>query len=202
MASSLPFARIQFSVFLISAALISYQILLIKLFSIQYWYHFAYLIISIALLGFGASGTCIVLFKRQMKNRLPFVLFICPLLLVVSIWLNIYLNRLISFNPLMIIWHLQEIINLLYLSLSIFVPFFLGALCIGISFVAAPDHIHKIYFANLTGSGLGSLVVVLFFFHVSPHGIMFVISLVALCAAIGACTRRVYQGISVSRELR
>jgi hypothetical protein len=95
----------------------------------------------------------------------------------------------------MIIWHLQEIINLLYLSLSIFVPFFLGALCIGISFVAAPDHIHKIYFANLTGSGLGSLVVVLFFFHVSPHGIMFVISLVALCAAIGACTRRVYQGI-------
>ena len=195
MASSLPFARIQLSVFLISAALISYQILLVKLFSIQYWYHFAYLIISIALLGFGASGTCIVLFKRKLINRLPFVLFSFPLLLVVLIWMNIYLNRLISFNPLMIIWHTQEIINLLYLSISIFIPFFLGALCIGISFVAAPDHIHKIYFANLTGSGLGSLIVVLFFFHVSPYGIMFVISLVALCAAIGGCTHRIHQGI-------
>src|SRR5512137_3133693 len=160
MTSSLPFARIQLSVFLISAALISYQILLVKLFSIQYWYHFAYLIISIALLGFGASGTCIVLFKRKLFNRLPSVLFAFPLLFIVAIWMNIYLNRLIAFNPLMIIWHSQEIINLLYLSLSIFVPFFLGALCIGISFVAAPDHIHKIYFANLTGSGFGSLIVV------------------------------------------
>jgi hypothetical protein len=195
MASSLPFARIQISVFLISAALISYQLLLVKMFSIQYWYHFAYLIISIALLGFGASGTCIFLFKRQLNNRLPFVFFICPLLLVVSIWMNIYLNRLIAFNPLMIIWHTQEIVHLLALSLSIFVPFFLGALCIGISFVAASDHIHRIYFANLTGSGVGSLIVVLFFFHVSPYEIMCIISLVALCAALGGCTSRIRQGI-------
>jgi spermidine synthase len=195
MASSLPFARIQLTVFLISAALISYQLLLVKMFSIQYWYHFSYLIISIALLGFGASGTCIFLFKRQLNNRLPFVLFICPLLLVVSIWMNLYLNRLISFNPLMIIWHTQEIVHLLALSLSIFVPFFLGALCIGISFVAASDHIHRIYFANLTGSGLGSLIVVLFFFHVSPYETMCIISLVALCAALGGCTSRIRQGV-------
>lgn len=195
MVSPFPFARVQLSVFLISAALISYQILLVKLFSIQYWYHFAYLIISIALLGFGASGTCIFLFKRSLINRLSFVLFACPLLFVVSIWMNIYLNRLISFNPLMIIWHTQEIINLLYLSISIFIPFFLGALCIGISFVAAPDRIHRIYFANLIGSGLGSLIVVLFFFHISPNDIMLVISLVALCAGICGCTRRINQGI-------
>lgn len=195
MASPPPFARIQISVFLISAALISYQLLLVKMFSIQYWYHFAYLIISIALLGFGASGTCIFLFKRQLNNRLSFVLFICPLLLAVSLWMNIYLNRLISFNPLMIIWHTQEIIHLLYLSLSIFVPFFLGALCIGISFVAASNHIHRIYFANLTGSGLGCLIVVLFFFHISPYEIMCIISLVALCAAMSGSTHRIWQGI-------
>lgn len=195
MASTLPLVRIQISVFLISASLISYQLLLVKMFSIQYWYHFAYLIISIALLGFGSSGTCIFLFKRQLNNRLPFVLFICPLLFVVSIWMNLYLNRLIAFNPLMIIWHTQEIIHLLALSLSIFVPFFLGALCIGTTFVAASDHIHTIYFANLTGSGVGSLIVFLFFFHVSPYEIMFIISLITLCAAMVGSTNRMRRGI-------
>jgi len=196
MASSLTVTRIQISVFLVSAALISYQLLLVKMFSIQYWYHFAYLIISIALLGFGASGTCIVLFQERLKNRLPLVLFICPLFLVLSIWVNIYLNRLIAFNPLMIIWHTQEIMHLLTLSLAIFVPFFLGALCIGICFVAASDHIHQIYFANLTGSGLGSVIVFLFFFHVSPYEIMCIISLIAICAALGGSTSRTRQGIT------
>src|SRR5512137_389264 len=113
MATPLSLKRIQTSVFLISAALISYQILLVKMFSIQYWYHFAYLIISIALLGFGASGTFIFFFKRQLKNHFPLVLFLCPLLLVLSIWMNIYLNRAIAFNPFMIIWHKYEIIRLL-----------------------------------------------------------------------------------------
>src|SRR5271157_387255 len=143
MAVQLSIKRIQVSVFFISAALISYQILLFKMFSIQYWYHFAYLIISIALLGFGASGTFIFLFRRTLKDHFPHVLFVCSLLFALSIWINIYLNRMIAFNPLMIVWDKSEIFRLLYLSLSLFIPFFLGALCIGASFVAAPNYIHR-----------------------------------------------------------
>jgi len=37
----LSLKRIQSSLFLISSALIAYQILLVKLISIQYWYHFS-----------------------------------------------------------------------------------------------------------------------------------------------------------------
>ena len=188
MTPSLSLKRIQTSVFLISAALISYQILLVKMFSIQYWYHFAYLIISIALLGFGVSGTFIFLFKKQLKDRFPLVIFVCPLLLALSIWMNIYLNRTIAFNPLMIIWHKYEIIRLLFLSLSILFPFFLGALCIGLSFVDASDNMHRIYFANLTGSGMGSLIVLLTLLHIRPYGIMVFISMITICAALSVST--------------
>ncbi|HVO67048.1 MAG TPA: hypothetical protein VMT12_11240 [Syntrophales bacterium] len=188
--------RIQIAVFLISAALISYQILLVKMFSIQYWYHFAYLIISIALLGFGASGTFIFLFKRWLKDHFPLVLFLCPLLFALSIWMNIYLNRAIAFNPLMIIWQKYEIIRLLMLSLSILVPFFLGALCIGLSFVAVPGYIHRIYFANLTGSGMGSLIVLLTLLHIRPYGIMFFISMITMCAALSVSMTRIKKGIT------
>ena len=190
MTPSLSLKRIQTSVFLISAALISYQILLVKIFSIQYWYHFAYLIISIALLGFGVSGTFIFLFKRQLKDHFPLVIFVCPLLLALSIWMNIYLNQAIAFNPLMIIWHKYEIIRLLILSLSILFPFFLGALCIGLSFVAFSDNMHRIYFANLTGSGMGSLIVLLTLLHIRPYGIMFLISIIPICAALSVSTSR------------
>ena len=194
MAAQLSISRIQVSVFSISAALISYQILLFKMFSIQYWYHFAYLIISIALLGFGASGTVIFLFRRTLKDHFPLVLFSCPLLFALSMWMNIYLNRLVAFNPLMIVWDKSEICHLLYLSLSIFIPFFLGGLCIGVSFVVASNYIHRIYFANMAGSGLGSLIVLLTFLHIGPYDIMFVITLIAIFAALGACTSYVWQG--------
>ena len=188
--------RIQISVFLISAVLISYQILLVKMFSMQYWYHFAYLIISIALLGFGASGTFIFLFKRWLKDHFPLVLFVCPLLLALSIWMNIYMNRAIAFNPLMIIWHKYEITRLIILSLFILFPFFLGALCIGLSFVAAPDNIHRIYFANLTGSGMGVLIILLTLLHIRPYGSMFFISMVTICAALSVSTNSIRRGIA------
>ena len=48
-------------VFVLSGAVIGYEILLMRLFSISQWHHFAYMIISLALLGFGASGTLIAL---------------------------------------------------------------------------------------------------------------------------------------------
>lgn len=193
MAVPLSLGRVQTSVFMISAVLISYQVLLVKLFSIQYWYHFAYLIISIALLGFGASGTFILLFRKKLLHRFSEILFFVPLLLMSSIWINLYLNRLIAFNPQMIIWQPYEILRLVYLSLSLLIPFLLGATAIGISLTAMPEHIHSIYFANLTGSGMGSLIVLMSFFHVTPHGMMLVMSIILFGASLsvsGNATRK------------
>ena len=119
-----PLKRVQVSIFLISGALIAYEILLIKTFSIQYWYHFAHLIISVALLGFGASGTFIYLFRKRLEAHYSLVIYSLPLLMLVSIWINIYLNRLIAFNPLMIVWQINEIIKFSCLCLTMFVPFF------------------------------------------------------------------------------
>ena len=180
--------RLQTSIFLISVALLAYQIILVKLFSIQYWYHFAYLIISIALLGFGASGTFILIFRKFLNRHVELVLFVLPILLAFAIWGNVYVNRVIAFNPLMIIWQKGEVLHLLLLSLALFVPFFLGALCIGLAFTTAPRHIHKLYFANLTASGLGSLIILLAVFHMKPYDIVLVIALVALSASFAAAT--------------
>ena len=54
---------------LISAAALAYEILLMRLFSIILWHHFAYMIISLALLGYGASGAVLTLVPGALQRR-------------------------------------------------------------------------------------------------------------------------------------
>jgi hypothetical protein len=48
--------------FLISAASLAFEIILTRLYSVAQFYHFAFMVVSIALLGFGASGTFLAIF--------------------------------------------------------------------------------------------------------------------------------------------
>jgi len=57
------------SISLISAAALGYEVLLTRLFSIIHWHHFAYMIISLALLGYGASGTFLTLAGPWLQSR-------------------------------------------------------------------------------------------------------------------------------------
>ena len=41
------------------AAALGYEILLTRLFSVIQWHHFAYMMISVAMLGYGAAGTLV-----------------------------------------------------------------------------------------------------------------------------------------------
>ncbi|MEZ5275186.1 MAG: hypothetical protein R3F07_02250 [Opitutaceae bacterium] len=52
----------------ISAAVLCYQVILMQLLAAVVWYHFAYLVISFALLGFGLSGTLLTV--RALGRRL------------------------------------------------------------------------------------------------------------------------------------
>jgi len=57
------------SVALVSSAALAAEILLSRLFAVVHWHHFAYMIISLALLGFGASGTYLALAHRRLLRR-------------------------------------------------------------------------------------------------------------------------------------
>ena len=55
---------LRLSLILISAATLTFEITLTRLFSVAQFYHFAFMIVSIALLGFGASGTILAIFPK------------------------------------------------------------------------------------------------------------------------------------------
>jgi hypothetical protein len=55
----------------ISAAALPYEIVLTRLFAIANGYHFAFLAVSLALLGFGASGTALAIAPRWPRGLSP-----------------------------------------------------------------------------------------------------------------------------------
>ena len=60
---------IYLSVFLLSASALAYEIVLSRLFSIAQFYHFAFMTVSLALLGAGASGTALAVSPRLRRGN-------------------------------------------------------------------------------------------------------------------------------------
>ena len=56
-------------VFLVSAAILAYEIFLMGLFGLIQWHHFASMILSVALLGFGLSGTVLAIWRVWFVER-------------------------------------------------------------------------------------------------------------------------------------
>ncbi|WP_150744739.1 hypothetical protein, partial [Pseudomonas fluorescens] len=54
---------------LLSASALGYEVLLLRLLSIIQWHHFAYMMISVALLGYGAAGTAVALARPVLAPR-------------------------------------------------------------------------------------------------------------------------------------
>ena len=55
--------------FFVSAAVLGYEVGLMRMLLVASWHHFAFLVISLALLGFGASGTLLALTRDRVLAR-------------------------------------------------------------------------------------------------------------------------------------
>lgn len=172
------------SIFFISFSILSYQILLMRIFSITSWSHFAYMIISVALLGFGASGTFVFLFLKRIKRHFYSFFTIFSFLFSISLWLCFALSQKIPFDPFLIIWYKRQYLYLLGYYLLLFIPFFLGATCIGISFSQFSQKISKVYFFNLLGSGTGALGVILLMYFFPPLSVLLFLIAIGLLSTL------------------
>ena len=172
------------SIFLISFSILSYEILLMRIFSIISWSHFAYMVISIALLGFGVSGTFISLLQKGFKKHFYLFFAIFSFLFSLSLPLCFALSQRIPFSPFLIVWYRGEYLRLLEYYLVFLIPFFLGATCIGLSFLKFSQEIPKVYFANLLGSGAGALGIILIMYLLPPISIIGVITVLAFLSAL------------------
>ncbi|HEX2710757.1 MAG TPA: hypothetical protein VHM88_00840, partial [Candidatus Acidoferrales bacterium] len=154
------------TLFLISAAVLAYEVVLVRAFSIGQWYHFAYMVISVALLGFGASGALLAVLARKNTGRRGtdaapqessagrFAVF--ATLFALALPVSFALAQKVPFDPFLIVWDRQQLLFLGGYYLVLFVPFFAAATAIGLAFVTESDRSPQVYFYNLVGSAAGA----------------------------------------------
>ena len=187
-----PFLALLF----ISSSSLAYELILMRLFSIVQWYHFAYMVISIALLGFAASGTLLALIQSRKKRPLTeghfaFLLSLFSFLLFILIVASFYLAQMIPFSPFQLVWQKMQYLYLAGYYVLFFIPFFLAGCFIGLNFMCYKDKIARVYFYNLLGSGAGVLIAFLSFYLIPPTLLLIVSSFLAFLGFLFSSYKRI-----------
>jgi hypothetical protein len=135
-------------VFLISLTGLTLQVTLTRIFSVTLFYHYAFVAISIALLGWGLGGLVLYFFKQShhvIKSNVVLVF-----LAAYSISMPLYLIAVQQIG-----FSLDQIILCYALSL---IPFFLAGFCMAYFYTALGGTANKVYIADLVGAALGCLL--------------------------------------------
>ena len=157
----MPVLRLRLALALVSAATIALELALMRALSLRFWSHFAYMVISVALLGFGASGTALTLLRRRVLARPMTWLCALALLLPLAILAVPRAADMVPLNVQFLAWSPAQLGNVLGLELLMAVPFLIAGGIVGIALMDRPERIGGHYAANLVGSGLGAVLVVL-----------------------------------------
>ena len=170
--------------FLLSAATLAFEINLTRIFSVAQFYHFAFMIVSLALLGFGASGTFLALFPR-LRERDPARLLVLlswgfALAAVGSYALTLY----VPFDSFRIAHDFRQglVLALHYVALA--APFFFSGAAVGLLLAARRGSVRRTYAANLTGSAAGCLLAVVAPSLVGGEGTVLLSAALGLAAAV------------------
>ncbi len=187
--------RLIISLGLHSAAVIAFQLALMQLISIVQWHHFAYMIISIAMLGFGASGTLLALAREKLLRISGWFV---PLLMTISgvcMMVAFHITRLdiFQFDVYLLFVERSQFPVLAANYLIFFMPFFTGALAIGILFIKHARHIGTYYFSNLLGSGIGGLFVLFIFGNIFPQQVPPLVGLLSVSAGLLSMGKKYYK---------
>lgn len=150
------------AVALLAAGLIAYEVVLMRRLVVERWHHFGFLVISVALLGFGASGTLLAICEHRVRKRAAGTLRWLAAGLTVAL---LVLPRAATFLPVTArfipadLWHQVGWWSLYWLAA--FVPFLLGGAFLGAALMTAGERVGRVYAANLLGSGAGAVGAVL-----------------------------------------
>ena len=188
------------AIFFVSAAALGLELVLVRVFSIGHWHHFAYLVISTALLGFGAGGTFVTIGSKFLTRDYKKWLWWFAFGFALTVPFVFYLSQKIPLDELQLIWDRRQVLYLFAYYLLFFIPFFCAGSCVALAFSVCAGRANRLYFFNMAGSGVGVAAIVMLMYGSRPEMLLLVISSVAFFAALilaFAVSRRLVAGTLV-----
>jgi hypothetical protein len=180
---------IYIGVFLVSVATLLLEINLTRIFSFTIWYHFAFIVIAVALLGFGASGSVLTVYRNTSGHSPQTLLTFSALIAALSVVFAGLVVTVVPLDPFQMMTDRVEIVYMALYLISVTVPFFFAGFIIAISFKSYSKQVGALYFSDLIGSALGCFVFVQLIKMIGPPNILG-LSAVLYCAAAACFTTR------------
>jgi len=173
------------ALFLSSLSVLSFEILLVRIFSVIFSYHLASMVVSVAMLGVAASGTVLAALREVRGKTLlrPWYFLILGLVMVAA---YAAASRL-PFDPVKLSWDGWQLmlISCYYLVFSL--PFFVSGFILASAFASLGERSGQLYASDLCGAAAGTVAVFVILSRLDPDQAV-------LCAAAAAMLGAVLTG--------
>jgi MFS family permease len=150
------------AVFLIGFSTLAFEVLLTRIFSIGQWNHLSFMVISIALFGFAASGTLLSILNARHARRPGFLSARKSTATLIVLYTSTTLLSFIVLNNLALDYFRLPVepIQSFYLLIAFIVlalPFFFSGFIVALAYTRLPEKTGLIYFATMCGSACGAI---------------------------------------------
>ena len=165
-------------IFLVTLSGLMFEIGLTRIFSATIWYHYAFVAISVALLGWGLGGFVVHLLRRRValsRERAALLTLLYGLSIPLALWLIVR----VPFHPDRLVF---------YFGISL-LPFLLAGAALSMLFAVEREHAARLYFADLAGASLGALAVTFLLSWLGGEGAVLATALAPLAAAAAMSPR-------------
>ena len=170
-----PTNRLYLAIFIISAAALSFEIIITRISSVIFTFNYAFILVSLAILGLGCGGIFAFYKLRTQEtrilNNIYNILSLYGSLFALSVTIFIILITSISFF----------IYSIPFFIVS-FIPFFFAGFLLAIIFRAMPQESFKIYAFDLLGASIGVILVIFALNKFGAVNITLFISILGLIA--------------------
>ena len=134
------------------------ELALTRLFSVVLYYHFAFLAISLAMLGLGVGGVFSYL-RRDWLARWN-LRILASVICAVNVGAILFALWVALHTPVLLILELNNMLRLSAIYITAGIPFVLTGILFSLLFAREAKHITLLYSADLTGGALACLAVV------------------------------------------
>ena len=165
-------------IFLVTLSGLMFEVGLTRIFSATIWYHFAFVAISVALLGWGLGGFALHLLRGRVaftRDRAALLTLLYGLSIPLALWLIVR----VPFHPDRLVF---------YFAVSL-LPFLLAGMALSMLFAIERQDMARLYFADLAGASLGALCVTFLLSWLGGESAVLAVALAPVAAAF-AFSRR------------
>jgi spermidine synthase len=181
--------RLSFGVLLIALSTLVLELMLTRVFDVTLTPNLSYFVVSLAVFSFGLAGIYATLKPVPVERDITGILAGCCIGFAVTVLLLIPVINGLPLDYRRIVQHTTETLvsfGLLYLALLL--PFFLAGYVLIAVFSKYATKIQKLYFWDLAGAGIGTVLVIPFIAHIGPGG------LIVCAAALGLVAAALFSG--------